>query len=56
MSYEQLKNILDWNKEQEELHPIDKDLENNICPYCDWPLAIREDLRACPICERTFNA
>lgn len=38
MSFEQLKNIIDWNKENEANHPKDEDLENKMCTYDAWPL------------------
>ena len=56
MSFETLKNIIDFNKEQAELHPIDEDLENNQCPYDYWPLDINsEGYRSCPICGRIWR-
>ncbi len=53
MGFESLKNIIDFNKEQAQLHPHDEDLENDICPTCAWNL--RENSKgekACPICGR----
>ena len=56
MSFEQLKNIIDWNREQAELHPIDEDLENNLCPHDAWPLNENErGERSCPICGRIWH-
>jgi len=56
MSFEQLKNILDWNKENEVNHPIDEDLENNMCPYDAWPLNENsEGKRSCPICGMIWH-
>ena len=56
MSFETLKNIIDFNKEQAELHPIDEDLENNMCPYDYWELDINsEGYRSCPICGRIWR-
>jgi len=56
MSLEQLKNIIDWNKADEARHPIDADLEINMCPYDYWPLNIdSEGQRGCPICGRIWG-
>uniref|UniRef100_A0A6M3JKP3 Uncharacterized protein n=1 Tax=viral metagenome TaxID=1070528 RepID=A0A6M3JKP3_9ZZZZ len=56
MSFEQLKNIIDWNKEQNNLYPIDKDLENNMCPYDAWQLDENsEGYKSCPICGRIWH-
>lgn len=56
MSFEQLKNIIDFNKEQEELHPIDEDLENNLCPYDAWVLEENsKGLKSCSICGRVWQ-
>jgi len=56
MSFEQLKNIIDWNKEQAELHPIDEDLGNNMCPYDYWPLNENsKGKKSCPICGRIWH-
>jgi len=55
MGFEQLKNIIDFNKEQAALHPIDEGLENNLCPYDDWTLDINsKSERSCPICGRIW--
>jgi len=54
MSYEQLKNIIDFNKEQAKLQ--DEDLENNQCPYDAWELDINsEGYKSCPICGRIWR-
>jgi len=54
MSFGQLQNIIDWNKENE--HPIDEDLENNMCPYDAWPLNQNpEGYLSCPICGRIWR-
>jgi len=56
MSFEQLKNIIDFNKEQTKLHPIDEDLENNLCPYDAWELDINsKNQKSCPICGRIWR-
>jgi len=56
MGFETLKNIIDFNKEQTELHPIDEDLENNLCPYDDWPLNENsEGYKSCLICGRIWR-
>jgi hypothetical protein len=56
MSFEQLKNIIDFNKEQAKLHPIDEDLENNQCPYDYWPLDENsKGYKSCPICGRIWR-
>ncbi len=56
MSFEQLKNILDFNKEQAELHPIDEDLESNLCPFDDWPLNENsKGYHSCPVCGRIWR-
>ncbi len=55
MSFEQLKNILDWNKENQTNHHIDEDLENNLCPYDAWPLNENsKGQKSCPICGRIW--
>jgi len=54
MGFEQLKNIIDWNKENE--HPRDEDLENNLCPYDAWPLSENsKGEKDCPICGRVYK-
>jgi len=56
MGFETLKNIIDFNKEQAQLHPQDEDLENNTCPYDAWPLSVNsKNERDCPLCERTWK-
>ena len=56
MSFEQLKNIIDFNKEQANLHPKDEDLENNLCPYDYWPLDENsKGEKSCPICRRIWR-
>jgi len=56
MSFGTLQNIIDFNKEQAILHPIDEELENNLCPYDYWNLDINsEGERSCPICGRIWR-
>ena len=56
MGFEQLKNIIDWNKENESNHPKDEDLENKMCPYDYWPLNENsEGYKSCPICGRIWK-
>jgi rubrerythrin len=56
MSFEQLKNIIDQNKEREENLSEDEDLSYNICPDCYWNLDINsEGKRSCPICGRIYK-
>ncbi len=56
MSFEQLKNIIDWNKENEINHPLDEDLENKLCPYDAWLLNENsEGYLSCPICGRIWR-
>jgi len=54
MSFEQLKNIIDFNKEQAKLP--DDDLENNLCPYDAWPLKENsKGEKSCEICGRIWK-
>ena len=54
MSFEQLKNIIDFNKEQK-LSEIE-DLENNECPYDYWSLDENsKGEKSCPICGRVWR-
>jgi hypothetical protein len=56
MSFETLKNIIDWNKENEANHPIDEDLGNKMCPYDAWPLDENSKGKlSCPICGRIWR-
>ena len=51
-----LQTTINWNKENEANHPIDEDLENNLCPYDDWPLNENsEGYKSCPICGRIWR-
>jgi len=53
MSFEQLKNIIEFNREQETLA---REEEITICPYCVWPLDVNsKGEKSCPICERYFR-
>jgi len=52
MSFEQLKNIIEFNREQERLAEQEEITE---CPHCAWPL--QENSRgekSCPVCGRKF--
>lgn len=51
MGYEQLKNILDANKEELEKTKQERDNPTSICPDCGWRLMISTDgQKACSIC------
>jgi len=55
MSFGTLQNIINFNRGQAALHLKDEDLENNICPYDDWPLNENEKgEKSCPVCERIW--
>jgi len=52
MSFEQLKNIIEFNREQLK----DEDLENNMCPFCAWPLVENSrGEKSCEVCGRIFK-
>lgn len=54
MSFEQLKNIIEFN-EEEESQTIDIDLENNLCPYDAWPLKTNsKGEKSCEVCGRIW--
>jgi hypothetical protein len=56
MSFEQLQNIINYNKEQAELHIKDEDLENDLCPDCAWPLQTNSTgVKSCEICGRIYR-
>jgi len=56
MGFETLKNIIDYNKEQAELHRVDQELENNLCPDCAWELHENsKGEKSCEICERIWR-
>ena len=53
MSFEQLKNIRDYNIEQERLS---REEELTECPYDAWPLNINSrGEKSCPICGRVYE-
>ena len=55
MSFETLKNIIDYNKEQERLG---KEEEQNPteCPYDAWELDVNsKGEKSCPICGRVWK-
>ena len=55
MGFETLKNIIDFNREQANLHQADEELENNMCPFCSWPLNENErGYKSCEICGRLW--
>jgi len=55
MGYETLKNIIDFNKEQSNLHQADEDLENDLCPYDAWTLKTNsKGYKSCEICGRIW--
>lgn len=55
MSFGTLKNIIDFNREQARLHPFDEELENDMCPFCSWPLKENErGYKSCEICGRIY--
>ena len=54
MSFETLKNIIDFNKAQPD--GDEEDIENNECPYDDWTLDINsKGVKSCPICGRIWR-
>jgi rubrerythrin len=54
MSFETLKNIIEFNKSQPSSEQ--EDLENNECPVCYWTLkANSENEKSCPICGRVYK-
>ena len=55
MGYETLKNIIDFNKEQEELGK-EEAMNPTECPWDAWTL--NEDSqgnKSCPVCGRIFS-
>ncbi len=55
MSFEQLKNIIEQNKEQEILDEQEA-MNPTECPWDAWPLDENsKGEKSCPICERIFN-
>lgn len=55
MGYETLKNMIDYNREQEEIGK--EEAENpTMCPDDWWPLNEDSDgNKSCPICGRIFR-
>jgi len=53
MSFETLKNIIEFNRARK---PADEeDIENNLCPFDDWPLKENEKgYKSCEICGRIY--
>jgi len=52
MGYETLKNIIDYNREQEVLAEQEELTE---CPYDAWPLDVNErGMKSCPVCGRVW--
>ena len=50
---EQLKNWMDWNREQKTIKQ--EALENDECPYCYWTLKINsKGEKSCEICGRIY--
>ncbi len=50
MGYEQLKNIIDSNKEEEE-RAKEESMNPTICPQCAYLLMVnKKGEKACPIC------
>ena len=55
MSLETLKNIIDFNRKQANLHQADEELEDNMCPYDAWPLKENKGgYKSCEICGRLW--
>jgi len=53
MGFEQLINIAEYNKEQEE---IGREEELTECPYDAWPLDIKsKGEKSCEICGRVWS-
>ncbi len=53
MSFETLKNIIEFNRSQKD--GDEEDLENNLCPFDDWPLKEKEGYKSCEICGRIWQ-
>ena len=54
--FEVLKEIIKFNKEQEQLGKEEEDNPTSLCPYCVWELDINGNgEKACPICERIWK-
>ncbi len=55
MGYEQLKNMAEFNREQE-IIGREEALNPTVCPWDEWPLSINSrDERSCPICEMVWS-
>ena len=55
MGYETLKNIIDFNKEQEEIGK-EEAMNPTECPWDGWTLNENsKGEKSCPICGRVFN-
>jgi len=55
MSYETLKNIIDYNKEQAELGR-EEAMNPTECPDCAWPLVENsKGEKSCPFCGRIWR-
>ena len=54
MGLETLKNIIAFNKAQPSVEQ--EALDNNECPYDDWPLDVNsKGEKSCPICGRVWR-
>lgn len=55
MGFETLKNIIEYNKEQE-IIGRDEAMNPTECPYDEWPLNIdSQGNKSCPICGRVWR-
>lgn len=55
MGFETLKNIIDYNREQEELAKQEA-MNPTECEDCAWPLLEDKDgHKACPVCGRIWR-
>jgi len=55
MGFETLKNIIDFNKQQEELGR-QEEMNPTECPWDAWPLDINsKGAKSCPICGRVWR-
>jgi len=55
MGFETLKNILDFNKEQERLGRLEKE-NPTWCHYCEWELQVNsKGEKSCIVCGRIFR-
>jgi rubrerythrin len=51
--FELLKAISEFNKSQPSFE--EEELSKNLCPYCDWPLKVKDDVKLCPMCGRKYD-